>query len=154
MTPNHHDEKNFLLEFKTGQHFVFPEGGGNGIITALFKHIQTFPNCDVIGETEAAKLLTSERGEVVGVKVRKSDGLLYDIHGTNVMLAYGGFEGNREMLAGNQTHKLPLIAPGLKYNRGAGINITLEVGACTAGSFDGIHCKLVDRRATKPNAVV
>lgn len=54
---------------------------------------------------------------------------------------------------GNQTHKLPLIAPGLKYNRGAGINMALEVGAGTAGSFDGMHCELVDTRATKPDAV-
>ncbi len=36
---NHHDEKNVLLEFKTDQHFVFPEGGGNAIIQNRFKHI-------------------------------------------------------------------------------------------------------------------
>ena len=41
-----------------------------------------------------------------GVKVRKSDGLLHDVLGSNVMLACGGFEGNPEMLAkyiGNRT---------------------------------------------------
>ncbi|KAE8454019.1 hypothetical protein EG329_007795 [Mollisiaceae sp. DMI_Dod_QoI] len=154
---NHHDEKNVLLEFKTDQHFVFPEGGGNAIIQNLFKHISKFDNCDVLWETAAVKLLTSDRGEVSGVKVRKSDGLLYDIPGKNVMLACGGFEGNREMLAkyiGNNTHNLPLIAPGLKYNTGAGINMALEVGAGTAGSLDGMHCELVDIRATKPDAVV
>ncbi|KUJ15766.1 FAD/NAD(P)-binding domain-containing protein [Mollisia scopiformis] len=154
---NHHDEKNVLLEFKTDQHFVFPEGGGNAIIQNLFKHISDFSNCDVLWETAAVKLLTSDRGEVTGVKVRKSDGLLYDIPGKNVMLACGGFEGNREMLAkyvGRNTHNLPLIAPGLKYNTGAGINMALEVGAGTAGSFDGMHCELVDTRATKPDAVV
>lgn len=74
-----------------------------------------------------------------------------------IVLACGGFEGNREMLAryvGNRTHELPLIAPGLKYNQGAGLNMALEVGAATAGSFDGIHCELVDTRATKPDAVI
>lgn len=73
------------------------------------------------------------------------------------MLACGGFEGNREMLAkyiGNRTHELPLIAPGLVHNKGAGINMALEVGAATAGSFDGMHCELVDTRATKPDAVI
>lgn len=73
------------------------------------------------------------------------------------MLACGGFEGNREMLAkyvGNRTHELPLIAPGLKYNKGAGLNMALEVGAETSGSFDGMHCELVDTRAQKPDAVI
>jgi hypothetical protein len=30
--------------------------------------------------------------------------------------------------------------------------MSLEVGAGNAGSFDGVHCKLVDTRAKKPNA--
>jgi hypothetical protein len=65
--------------------------------------------------------------------------------------------GNQEMLAryiGRDSHKLPLIAPGLKYNKGAGLRMCLEVGAGTAGSFDGMHCELVDTRATKPDAVM
>jgi hypothetical protein len=36
---------------------------------------------------------------MIGVEVRKSDGLLHDVLGNNVMLACGGFEGNPEMLA-------------------------------------------------------
>jgi len=55
---------------------------------------------------------------------------------------------------GPRTHELPLIAPGIKYNQGAGLNMALEVGASTAGSFDGMHCELVDTRATKPDAVI
>lgn len=73
------------------------------------------------------------------------------------MLACGGFEGNQEMLAryiGNRAHKLPLIAPGIKHNKGAGLRMALEVGAGTAGSFDGMHCELVDTRARKPDAVI
>lgn len=154
---NHHDEKNVLLEFDTDQHFVFPEGGGNAVIGKLFEHMEKFDNLDVLWETEAVKLLTSSNGAISGLKVRKSDGLLYELHAPNVMLACGGFEGNQEMLAkyvGNRTVDLPLIAPGLKYNRGAGLNMALELGAGTAGSFDGMHCELVDTRATKPDAVV
>lgn len=157
VTLNHHDEKDVLLEFDTDQHFVFPEGGGNAIITALFKHMEQFNNIDILWETEGVKLLTDSRGAVSGLKVRKSDGYLYDLHAPNVMLACGGFEGNPEMLAkyvGNRTVDLPLIAPGLKYNRGAGLNMALEIGAGTAGSFDGMHCELVDTRANKPDAVM
>lgn len=75
----------------------------------------------------------------------------------NVVLASGGFEGNREMLAkyiGRRIHELPLIAPGIKHNKGAGLNMALEVGASTSGSFDGMHCELVDTRAKKPDAVI
>lgn len=53
-----------------------------------------------------------------------------------------------------RTHELPLIAPGLKYNQGTGLDRALEVRASTAGSFDGMHCELVDTRATKPDAVI
>ncbi|KAL5391665.1 hypothetical protein DPSP01_000957 [Paraphaeosphaeria sporulosa] len=154
---NHHDEENVLLEFKTQQHFVFPEGGGKAIIDCLMGHIQQYKNAEVFWETEARHLLVDKWGAVRGLQVRKKDGLLYELHAPDVMLACGGFEGNREMLAkyvGKRTHELPLIAPGLKYNRGAGLNMALEVGAGTAGSFDGMHCELVDTRATKPDAVI
>jgi len=157
VTLNHHDEKNVLLEFDTDQHFVFPEGGGNAIIQKMFEHMQSYDNLDILWETEVTKLLTSPQGVISGVKVRKSDGLLYELNAPNVMLACGGFEGNQEMLTkyvGNRTVDLPLIALGLKYNRGAGLNMALELGAGTAGSFDGMHCELVDTRATKPDAVV
>jgi succinate dehydrogenase/fumarate reductase flavoprotein subunit len=157
VTLNHHDEKNILLEFDTDQHFVFPEGGGNAIIQKMFEHMQSYDNLDVLWETEATKLLTSPQGAISGVKVRKPDGLLYELNAPNVMLACGGFEGNQEMLTkyvGNRTVDLPLIAPGLKHNRGAGLNMAFELGAGTAGSLDGMHCELVDTRATKPDAVV
>jgi hypothetical protein len=32
--------------------------------------------------------------------------------------------------------------------------MALEVGMGTAGSFNGMHCELVDTRAGKPDAVV
>jgi hypothetical protein len=52
------------------------------------------------------KLLTHDDGSMRGVKVRRSDGRLYEVLGDSVMLACGGFEGNPEMLAkyvGNRT---------------------------------------------------
>lgn len=154
---NHHDEKDVLLEFDTNQHFVFPEGGGHAIINNLFSHITKFDNVDIMWETQAEKLLVTEDGEVCGVKVRKSDGKMKSVNGKKVMLACGGFEGNREMLGryiGPRTEHLELIAPGLKYNTGRGLQMALEVGAATAGSMSGMHCELVDIRATKPDAVI
>lgn len=155
---NHHDEKNVLLEFKTGQHFVFPEGGGNAVITKLFEHLEAFDDkCNIQWETEAVKLLTDDRGAIQGLKVRRNDGLLHNLYALDVVLACGGFEGNQEMLAryiGRESHRLPLICPGVAYNKGAGLRMALEVGAGTAGSFDGMHCELVDTRASKCDAVI
>lgn len=94
---NHYDEENVLLEFNTNQHFVSPEGGGHAIINALFSHIKAFDSVDIIWETTAEKLLTTDEGEVCGVKVRKPDGRLASVRGKKVMLACGGFEGNKEL---------------------------------------------------------
>lgn len=94
---NHYDEKNVLLEFNTNQHFVSPEGGGYAIINTLFSHMNRFDNVDIMWETVAENLLTTEEGEVCGVKVRQSDGDLREVRGKKVMLACGGFEGNKEL---------------------------------------------------------
>ena len=154
---NHEDEPNVLFEFKTDQHFVFADGGGPAIIGALFDHMRKYRDFEVHWETEATKLLTDDQGVVTGAKVRKNDGLLYNLMAHDVVLACGGFEGNNEMLAcyvGRNTHSLPLIVPGIKHNKGAGLRMALDVGADTAGSFDGIHCELVDTRTSKPDAVI
>ncbi|KAL2275181.1 hypothetical protein FJTKL_02409 [Diaporthe vaccinii] len=154
---NHYDEPNVLLEFNTKQHFVSPEGGGRAVIDALFSHIQEFDNVDIIWETMAEKLLTTEEGEVCGVKVRRPGGRMGNIHGKRIMLACGGFEGNKELLAryvGPGTEHLEPIAPGLKYNTGRGLQMALDIGAAVAGSMSGMHCELVDTRASKPDAVI
>ena len=75
----HHDEENVLLEFKTSQHFVFPEGGGNAIISKLMDHIISYPSCDVYWETNGKHVLTNHQGAVRGLQVRKKDGLLYEL---------------------------------------------------------------------------
>lgn len=134
-----------------------PDGGGWAIIKALMKHIQSFDNCDIFWQTEGRTLLTDQQGRINGLQIRRENGLLEKLYAPDVMLASGGFEGNREMLAkyvGPKTHELPLIAPGLVYNQGQGLKMALELGADTAGSFDGVHTELVDTRATKPDAVM
>jgi hypothetical protein len=55
---------------------------------------------------------------------------------------------------GNRTVDLPLVVPGLVHNKGAGLKMALEVGASTSGSFDDMHCELVDTRAGKLDAVI
>lgn len=127
---NHHQEKDVLLEFNTDQYFAFPEGGGNAIINCLFSHFKDYEGLDIFWETQAQKLLLNETGEISGVQVRGTDGRRKNINGKKVMLACGGFEGNKEMLAryvGPKTEKLELIAPGLVHNTGHGLQMALEV---------------------------
>lgn len=89
--------------------------------------------------------------------VRGADGRTERIAGRAVVLACGGFEGNPEMLTrylGDRACDLPLIAPGVAHNRGDALRMALELGADTAGQFDGIHAEPVDRRTRKADAVL
>ncbi|PYH91656.1 succinate dehydrogenase/fumarate reductase flavo protein subunit [Aspergillus ellipticus CBS 707.79] len=152
-----HEEENVLLEFETNQHFVMPEGGGWGMVQVLMRHIERFDNCDLHWETEAHMLLKDDHGSVNGVTVRRSDGKFENLFAPNVMLSCGGFEGSKEMLAqhvGPKTEKIPLIAPGLQYNRGQGLKMAIDAGSDTSGSFDGMHMELADTRTSKPNAAI
>lgn len=152
----HHDEAKVAVEFDQ-QHFAFPDGGGLAIVTALHDHIERHDTIDVLYETEAVKLSISDEGRIDGVVVRGPDGLLTTMTADNVVLASGGFEGNPEMLTayvGHDAADLPLIAPGIRYNRGAGIRMAMDVGAGTAGAFDGIHTELVDTRTSTPDSVI
>lgn len=73
------------------------QGGGYAIILKLLEHILSFPNVEIMWETNAEQLLTMEDGTIHGVRVRKHDGYLSQIFGMQVMLSCGGFEGNSEM---------------------------------------------------------
>jgi len=50
--------------------------------------------------------------------------------------------------------QLPLIAPTLVNNRGDGIRLTGSLDADLAGQFDMFHGEPVDKRSSKPDAVV
>ena len=144
--------KNVLLEFDTDQHFVFPKGGGHAIINCLLDHMKKYDGLSIMWETEGVSLLLNDDGSIRGAKVRGTDGRLKSLNAPKVMLSCGGFEGNQEMLSkyvGNKVTTLPLIAPGLVHNKGRGLVMGIDAGAATAGSFDGIHCELVDVHATK-----
>ncbi|KIW77542.1 hypothetical protein Z517_09988 [Fonsecaea pedrosoi CBS 271.37] len=156
---HHHYEENLLVQFSTRQHFCYPIGGGHAIINALFDHIRKYPNVKVLWETTAEHLLQTEQGEVCGVRVRQPDGKLSKVFGKKVMLACGGFEGSKDLMAqfvGPRVEHLPVIAPGLKYNTGFGLKMGMEVGADQDCPTDAkiTQCEMVDSRTTKPDAVI
>lgn len=135
-----------------------PNGGGLAIIDALAQVVEDAPNASIHYETEAVRLSISDEGRVDGVVVRNgTDGLLKTYHANAVVLACGGFEGNYQMLTqyvGHNAVDLRVLAPGTQYNTGDGIRMATEIGAGTAGQFDGIHAELVDTRTDRADAVL
>lgn len=139
-------------------HEVTPNGGGAAIVEALASAVEGRAGVEYLYETTAERLTVADDGRVTGVVVRGSDGLTRGLSATRgVVLACGGFEGNREMLtryAGDNAVDLPLLAPGLRFNQGAGIRMAMEVGAATSGQFDMLHTELVDLRTDRADAVI
>jgi tricarballylate dehydrogenase len=138
-------------------HEVTPEGGGKAIVEALAASLERTGAADILYQTEAVRLSLAADGRVQGVVVRGEDGLLRTLNARAVVLACGGFEGNKEMLTrylGAKACDLPLLAPGLAFNQGAGIRMAMDIGAGTSGQFDMVHTELVDRRTTRPDAYI
>ena len=141
----------------TGGGLGMPARGGIGIVDGLAGVVDRTEGSQILYETEAVRLSLSDEGRVDGVMVRGRDGLLRKLEASSVVIACGGFEGNKEMLTrylGDRAGDMPLIAPTLKNNRGDGMRMALEIGADTAGQFDMFHGEPVDPRSTKPDAVV
>ncbi|MGI8728771.1 MAG: FAD-binding protein [Solirubrobacteraceae bacterium] len=152
----HHDEENAALDFE-GQHFAHPVGGGKEIIDEYLIRIAKYASADVLYGHEVTELILDDERRVGGVLVQEPDGQQRTITADAIVLACGGFEGDPEMLTqytGKDADDLPIIVPGIKYNRGAGIRMAMEIGADTAGQFDMVHAELVDPRAKTPHSVI
>jgi tricarballylate dehydrogenase len=140
----------------TGGGLGMPVPGGVAIVDTLAKVIDDLPNAAIHYETEAVALRTDRDGRVNGVRVRGPAGER-DLAAHAVVIACGGFEGAPDMLRehlGPRGAELPVIAPTLVNNRGDGIRLTAPLGAALAGQFDMFHGEPVDRRSSKPDAVV
>jgi tricarballylate dehydrogenase len=152
----HRDEENVAVGFEE-KHFVFLGSGGKEIIDFYLEDIDKYDTADILYEHEAVELTLDKEGLVDGVIVREPGGQQRTFTADTVVLACGGFEGDPEMITqhtGKDADDLPIIAPGLKYNRGAGIRMAMEIGADTAGQFDMIHAELVDPRVRAYHAVL
>jgi len=149
--------KQGLPNRNTGGGLGMPVGGGAAIVQGLAGILERTAGSEILYETEAVRLSVSDEGLIDGVLVRGRDGLLRRLGAGSVVIASGGFEGNKEMLTqylGERACDMPLIAPGPGNNRGDGIRMAMEVGADTAGQFDMFHGEPVDTRTRKPDAVI
>jgi tricarballylate dehydrogenase len=141
----------------TGGGLGMPVRGGAGIVDALADRVERTAGSRILYETRAVRLLRAADGRVTGVLAGTADGGEHRLEAPAVVIACGGFEGNKAMLdhyLGPRGHELDVIAPTLVNNRGDGLAMALEAGADVAGQFDMFHGEPVDRRSAKPDAVV
>lgn len=152
----HCDEQNVALDFE-GRHFAYPDGGGKETVDFYMDYIIKYESADLLFDHEAIELNLDDEGRVNGVVVRGPDGAERSLTAGAVVLACGGFQGSPEMFSrytGEDEAELPIIARGLRYNRGAGIRMAMEAGAGAAGRFDMVHAELVDPRAHRHHAAI
>lgn len=136
---------------------IGPNGGGLAIVETCLSAARD-RGVSVHFETTVEDLAQSPDGEVAGVIVRDADGTRHRIESDAVIIACGGFEGNRTMLAqyleagtgSGDAYNLDPVAPGGEYNNGEGIVMAQNVGGATYGQFDTYHNEPVDPRSDVP----
>ena len=99
-------------------------------------------------KSPVVRLLIDESGAVIGVRVRKEDGITYDVHSHGVILCAGGFEANASMRAQYLGHDWDLAyVRGTPYNTGDVLRMALDIGARPAGNWSGCHSTCWDANA-------
>jgi fumarate reductase flavoprotein subunit len=81
----------------------------------------------VLINTTGKKLLTDSKGNVTGVQAAKSGGGLLDISAKAVILATGGYAGNKKMV--KEASGFDPVLGGLSQNVGEGLKMAWAVGA-------------------------
>lgn len=152
----HRDEENAAMDFEE-QHFVYLASGGKEILDFYLDYIAEYETADVLWGHEAIELATNEDGKINGIVVRQPNDVSRTITADTVVLACGGFEGDPEILTqhlGEEAVDLPVIARGLRYNRGAGLRMAAEAGAGAHEQPDMFHAELVDPRSNKYHSAI
>lgn len=89
----------------------------------------------VITETTAKKLMTDAEGAVTGVVAEKADGTTLEISAKSVVMATGGYAGNKEMV--KEAFGFEGVNGGLAQNIGEGLEMSWAVGAKVPDNFGG-----------------
>ena len=139
--------------FKIGDKFRFwgglileASGGGKGLADQQFE-IGEAKGVDIRYQAKAAALLQDNAGRVVGVKVKGPDGF-YDVMGTTVVLASGGFQANPEMRTRYLGADWELAkVRGTQYDTGDGIRMAMDIGAASYGHWSSCHAVAWDLNA-------
>jgi tricarballylate dehydrogenase len=121
-------------------------GAGKGLSDKQFDLAER-AGISISYNTKATKLLTNNKGSVIGVTIRDQNGFR-DLSARAVVLASGGFEANSEMRTRYLGPGWELAkVRGTQFNTGDGIRMALEVGAQSHGHWSGCHAVAWDLNA-------
>lgn len=151
----HRDEPDAALDFEGG-HYGYLMGGGKGVLDSFLSRVNAA--ADVLFEHETVELVRDEdTGGVAGIVVQEPDGTRRTLTADAVVLASGGFAGDPERLTsslGEGAADVATLARGLRFNRGTGLQMAIDVGAATVGRFDAVHAQLTDTRSDQDQALL
>ncbi|MCR4435762.1 MAG: FAD-binding protein [Clostridiales bacterium] len=117
-----------FLNFAGEQMHVLPAyGDRQGYLKKMLADSVEKTGGQVLTETTGTKLLTDANGAVIGVEAKKKDGTILDITAKNVILATGGYAGDKEMV--KEASGFDPILGGLPQNVGEGLKMAWAVGA-------------------------
>lgn len=119
-------------EYESGKHCLCLTASGTRFDRSYYNlcqaAVQARPEIDVWSSAPGKKLLTDAAGAVIGVVIEKDGQALNVKANGGVVLATGGFEHNKEMIASYLQQPYVHQRGGL-YNDGDGIKMAMGVGA-------------------------
>lgn len=111
--------------------YHIPEGHGAKLVKVLLERCKSL-EVQVLCETSAKRILTGKKGEVTDVLANRKDKEI-KINAKSVIIATGGYSGNRELLKKYYQH----YTDGLRLyglpSMGEGLHMATETGAATEG---------------------
>jgi fumarate reductase flavoprotein subunit len=111
--------------------YHIPEGHGAKLVKVLLKRCEDL-GVQVLCETPAKRIVTGRRGEVIGVVAARKDKEI-KIDTKSVIIATGGFSGNKALLKKYYPHYSDSLRLYGLPSMGDGLHMALEVGAATEG---------------------
>jgi tricarballylate dehydrogenase len=133
---------------------IQPSGGGPALIKHLTHAARQAGVVFRYGCT--AGEIIADGNRISGLAIEQ-DGTRKMVAADAVVLACGGFQGNRDMMRshfGPRSSTMRLISPGSHFNSGDGIRIATQLGADLSGDWNGMHAEPVDARSNNSAPVV
>jgi tricarballylate dehydrogenase len=134
------------FRWQQGVTFINSKDGGAGLVQ-MWHRILKSKGIDIRFETAAVRLVTNDKGAVIGIICQDPEGFS-EIGCKNVVLACGGFQANAAMRVAYLGAGWDLAkVRGSKYDTGDGIQMAVDIGAQVVGHWGGAHATPIDAAA-------
>ena len=118
-------------------HITSPQENAGSVVIRCLKKFCLEHGVTILTSTRGRKLLQSPEGRVMGAVLTQKDGTEREVYAKRVIVATGGFSGNREMVQryypSFRWDQVP--AGGGMRHPGDGVRMALEAGADIEGNF-------------------